>query len=784
MNDQFNDASVLDALCQDLLYSDYQRGLRRALINRLFNGVAPYTKEEQAKNHINVNFNDLTGPRLAHEARSQFTNRIMTPGQYFNARTDWGAAHKRDIYAATVTGESNGLLKNDVGYFEAKRSSIAQLVLHGISPAAWENRCGPIPCSIGVEDVLIPSNTLLGFKNLPIYVLRRSFTKMELGLMTMRAKRDPGWNMDLVCRVMEWLGREMTTMQNPQTSQFQWSPEKCEEMFKQDGGLSGMDQCPTVDCFDIYLYSEGDEKTPSGWLRRIIMDGFERPPAGAAEWTDSRRTSMKDRNGADLSRPGNDDFLFTSGDETVGDTWQNLITFQYADLSAVAPFRYHSVRSLGWMTYAQCHVQNRLKCKIMEAGFEALMQYFKVNSLDDVQRALKLELVNMGFIDETIKPVPASERYQAPWGGIEYVAQMSQAGIDQSSKSWTQDLAQSSKQTEKTRFQVQAEVQAMNALVAAGLQQYDEYAKFEYREIFRRFMLKDNRDPQARTFRANCYRRGVPEKLMVPEAWDIQPEKMMGGGNQTLEGLMAQQLMSIVNQLDPDAQRVVRRKTILAWTHDSALAEQLVPVHPKISDTVHDTEGMFATLMRGIAVEPKDGLNAGEVAASMIKMMQAQLQIIAKFTGNVGTPQDSFGLKNCARYAGVYIQHLAQDLAEKENAKKLGDALGKVLNMVKAMDQRQAEMAKKAQAQQQNGNGGIDPKTMAQVKGKLLLDTVKARSKTSADAQKLRHKEIHFRQGLHHEQIKTAADIAKTDLETAANIRRGGMKSFDEGGGE
>jgi hypothetical protein len=37
----------------------------------------------------------------------------------------------------------------------------------------------------------------------------------------------------------------------------------------------------------------------------------------------------------------------------VGDTWQNLITFQYADLSAVAPFRYHSVRSLGWMTNAQ-----------------------------------------------------------------------------------------------------------------------------------------------------------------------------------------------------------------------------------------------------------------------------------------------------------------------------------------------------------------------------------------------------------------------------------------------
>jgi len=39
------------------------------------------------------------------------------------------------------------------------------------------------------------------------------------------------------------------------------------------------------------------------------------------------------------------------------------VAFQFADLSAVAPFRYHSVRSLGWLLYAVINLQNRLRCK-------------------------------------------------------------------------------------------------------------------------------------------------------------------------------------------------------------------------------------------------------------------------------------------------------------------------------------------------------------------------------------------------------------------------------------
>src|SRR5690349_6486385 len=76
-------------------------------------------------------------------------------------------------------------------------------------------------------------------------------------------------------------------------------------------------------------------------------------------------------------------FLYSSGDRIYGDDLQQMASFQFADLSAVAPFRYHSVRSLGFLLYAPCHLQMRMRCKFSEAVFENLMMYFRVHNMDE-----------------------------------------------------------------------------------------------------------------------------------------------------------------------------------------------------------------------------------------------------------------------------------------------------------------------------------------------------------------------------------------------------------------
>jgi hypothetical protein len=780
----FNTAGTLDEICQSLLYSDWTRGQRRALINRLFNGVAPYTDQEVEENHVSVNYNDLTAPRLHHEATSQFSSAILTPGRFFTASTDGGAKHKRGLYASVVMKEANAPLKDSIQYFEAIKDKVSSVVLHGIAPTVWENRHRVIPRAIGVEDALLPSNTLLGFENVPIIVLRRSFTRLELTQLTLGAKRDPGWNMVMVRRCFEWLDKEMVTMQNT-TNRELWSPEKWEERIKESGGFEGMDQVPTVDAFDIYGYVEGGKKSGSGWVRRIILDGYANPPGstlrlGNKPENPSRRTDMKDREGKDLSTPGDTDFLFTSGPKPVADSWQHIVGFQFADLSAISPHRYHSVRSLGWMLYATCHLKNRLRCKIYDAGFEALMQYFKVNSMDDVQRALKLELANMGFIDDTIKPVPAAERWQPNAGLIELVDQIGERTISENSRAWTQDVGQGPKgTTEKTKFQVMAEVQAANALVSAGLAQFYAYMKFEYREMFRRLMIPNSPDPIARAFRNNCLHQGLPEKLLVYQAWDIQAERMMGAGNQTLEMVIAQGLQEIRQHLDPDPQREADRIYVQALTHQPYLVEMLVPEKREVSDSIHDAEQTFGTLIQGIPCQPRSGLNAVEVAGATIKMMEAKVKMIQQ-SGGVGTPQDVLGLQTAARYAAAYIQQMGQDESQKGPAKQLADMLGKVMNEVKAFAQRQQEAAQKAQ----QGNGGLDPKDKAKIAGMMIQAQTKAKLAEKSHAARTAQKQIQFEQGLRQKQIQHAADIQGKDLETAAEIRRGNLRLFNEPKGE
>jgi hypothetical protein len=205
-----NDARLLDMCAYDLLLGDCDRGLKRALVNELFNGEAPYTPEEVRKNKIRINVNDLTGTKLAHDSRSQYFNGIMTQGRYFTASTDMGPTHRREINSAICMKEANKVLKDSIGYFESQRSDIASCVLHGISPGVWENSYGVIPRPIGVEDALIPMRTLLGFPNLPYIFLRRQFTGMELEDITRAHRRDPGWNLDLVNRCLEYLDNQIT----------------------------------------------------------------------------------------------------------------------------------------------------------------------------------------------------------------------------------------------------------------------------------------------------------------------------------------------------------------------------------------------------------------------------------------------------------------------------------------------------------------------------------------------------------------------------------------------
>lgn len=779
----FNDAQLVESICYQMRQSDWPRSRNRRAINDLFNGFAPFTEEEVQANDIQANYNDLTSVRKAHDGRGQMYSAILKPGNYFNATATIGPKNGRTKHSQTVTFKANRIMKRSMPYYELQRAKIAQAILHGIGPAVWRDRDHWRPFPIAIEDVLIPSGEAseLPLDDLPLFALHQSLTAPSLIRLTRGPNRDPGWNMPVVEACLKWIDKETQQLSASYWPDM-WSAEKWGERIKESSWYAG-DLIPTIEVYDFYWWV--DDGKQSGWKRRMIIDPWGTPDAGALKYAGIRKKGTLYEDMQNKKSKLYNSFLYSSGDKIWSPNKKSIVGFQFADLSAVAPFRYHTIRGLGFLLHDACHIQNRLSCKITEATFETLTMLMRVKSQDDVQRALKANLFNRGFVDETVQFIPEAERWHPETGLVEFGWQKNREAIDQGSSSMSQNQDMS-KGVEKGQLQIMAELNATTAMLSAGLLQYYQYQKYEYCEILRRLFNRDPSctDPDVKEFRGYCLSHGVPEEMISSvEGWEVEPERVMGAGNKTLEMAIAQQLLAMRPLYDAGPQRKILRDVTSAITDDAARAEELVPEEPTPSSTVHDTELTFNALINGIPVDPPDGVNAMEAAAKTLDLMEHTIQQ----TGPVGNPKVIQGLTYAAGYATHYIKLLEEDKNSKKLATALNSKLGKLGNLIKAMAQRMQEQQQKAAAA--NGNGGLKPEDAAKIAATNAMAKNKIALAKESHAQKTAQRQISFEQKLKqdaeqhgHDLIKSAqqhmADIQATNIEAQANARR--MSTFEE----
>lgn len=751
---RFSTASVVESVCWEMRQADWGRSRDRAQVDDLFNGVPPFSPAVKKENNIFTNVNFLESTQLAQDARRQFYNAMMKPGNYFNVTLDSGPIQKRDEWARIITREINKHLKRSLPYMESIRSKFANVVLHGPGPVAWKDRQRWCPDALGVEDVLLPSRTLVSMSNLTQFAIFRSYTVEQLNRMTTGPSVDPGWKMPLVNQAIKWMASHPT--RNTNTAGSDWySPEKLSEMIKSDRGFYGTDAVPTIDCYDFFFYNDDDKE--SGWNRRIVLDG---------EWSMGGVSGDGPPAMPSTTKIGERGFLYDSGKRKYADKLGEIIHFQFGDLSAVAPFRYHSVRSLGFMLFAVCHLQNRLRCKFSDAVFESLLQYLRVHNLEEAERALKINLYDKAIIDDSVQFIPQAERWQVNGRLIEAALSHNREIMGANSTGYTQDYDFGKEQTEKTATQVNAESQSSASMVGAMLSQAYSYATFEYLEICRRFCLSNSIDGDVRSFRLNCLKAGVPESFIDHERWNVEPERVLGSGNKTLELNIADRLMTARPLFDPEPQQIILRKYALAVTDDPALTEQLVPENPvKVTDAVHDAQLASAALMMGLPVGIKSGINHIEYVETLLGAMGAVVQRVEQ-SGAMASQEQIIGLQNMAQHIAQHIQIISQDVNEKQRVKQYGDALGKIMNMVKAYAQRLQE-----KMQEQNGQSqGPDPEVIAKIQGQQAATQAKIASQKESHAEKTAQKRVSFDEKLQMDKEKHALELDKTAAQNQIEI--------------
>ena len=783
---RFDSAAAVESLVWEMRLASFGRSSKRARIDDLFNGVAPYSELQQTENNLSVNFNDNTACVAAHGARRQLMAAIQKPNNFFSVKVDRGPIHKRQAYSTTLTKHINKPIKKSLPYYEDLRSTIANVVLHGVGPSVWRDKECWRPHARGVEDIMIPSNTLLSMENLSVFAVFEPLTAMQLYKLTSGPRVDPAWNMDLVNKMIDYAEKEI--MEYGIKSSEYYSPEKLAERRKEDSGLYAADSITTIDTISFYFWNDEDKQ--AGWNKRIILD---------ADWSNYKRGrnegySRKDIGGLlDRSKSrvkGKDDvernqFLYNPGKRKYSDKLSQLITFQFGDLSAVAPFRYHSVRSLGQLLYAPCHIQNRLHCHFLDSVFEQLMQYYRVKTLDDYQRALKVDLVNKGYIDESIQFVKPEERWKIDQGLTEFALQHNEGMIAQHSAIYSEGRRQQQNQkVERKELEIMADIHSETALVGAALSQAYIYQEAAFQEMARRFSKKNSKDPDVREFQKNCLRDGIPEDIVYNcECWEIAAERIMGAGNKTLETAIANQLMQWRPAFDPEPQRDILRIATLAITDDAGLSNNLVPENEQhISDSIHDAQLTAGTLMMGLQVDPKTGQNHIEFIETLLHEFSIVLKKIVG-RGGMATPDEMVGMQNLAQHIEAHIQILAQDPEQKARVKEYMTDLGKIMNEVKALGQRLQERMKAKQEQQ----GGIDPKDKAKIAGMLINAKAKAESSRESHAQRTAQRQTQFEMKLvqdqREHQQKLAQQAQEHGLELQKEVlkhRMNKMKAFSE----
>ncbi len=765
--------------------ADMPRGENRAVLQRTYNGEPPFDSSKAEENNIEVNRNFLQGTRLLTDARRQWNGALLKPGNYFTVGLDDGPAHKKMEWGHVITSQINRRLKRSTSMMEQIRATGAQVMLHGIGPTVWKDRRDPIPLPIPIASLLIPSETDLDFSNLEWFAIFREWTPTQLYSMTHGPKTDPGWNMALVTSQLKYVAEQ--TMKQPNVTAFQYMPERIEELIKQDGGFWGSDAVPTVDVWDFYFREADDGK---GWYRRIFLD-----------WDLGKDEVAQYRNSGGMpSLEDQSSFLYTSGKRVYSNYLSQMLHCQFGDCSAVAPYKYHSVRSLGWMMWGVVDLLNRLQCKFTESTFEQMLWFFRTAGQQDFDRIKKAVFSHMGVIPQGVSFVPSQERFKPDAGQIEMGLGMMRQILSENAASYVQDFDQGgSGGKEMTATETMARVNNVNTMVSGMLNLAYTYQTSQYREIARRFCIKNSPYGDVQAFRKGCLRAGVPEEFIDSERWDIEPERTLGGGNKTLEIAQANQLLQMRQFLGPDAQRRVDHIAVEVFTDDPALAEDLAPTEGQtpVSKSQHDAQLSTERILRGLQFDPMPDMVFEDYVQVWLKDMAATIQIIQQ-TG-MPTMQDIIGLGNLAQHIQKFIQAIGGGDTDKPRIKQYSDMLGQMMNIVKGMTQRVQESQQAQQGQDGSGEAAL---TQGKVQAMLIQAQAKAKNAETSHAQRtaqkqasweldnqrkdsqlqaeLRREDTRTAQELSHEQARTGQQLAHEGALTAAELRANTAKTLQE----
>jgi hypothetical protein len=729
-NREFRTAKDVETVVAAMDDTESLRAAQRAMVNGMFNGDSPWTKEEEAKFGIEINVNWQEGKRIMRDAIAQVKSALLHTGTLFSCSLEAGQEDKRDEWGQAFTSAIHRpIQRGKMGrkHYFVKSSQIATTCMHGVGALLWTNGFRWMPRFIPMEDLRIPTDTLCDFNNLRYFAVNVYLTPGELVDMALGETVQKGWNDKMVKQILENLRK---VYQDGMPNTWRDQPEAMKQIHNENKGYFYSDAVAKIRA-RWFFYQEVDE--PNKWYRCMIL-----------------------REGYGEAKPG-DDFLFDGTDQPFADDICEILAIQYGDNNLVAPLKYHSVRGIGIDLFAPVQELNQLRSRFVQATHDNLMTLFRSTDPSDRAKLKAILLHDFAVLPAGLSFVKNEERNKPDSNMVSMALDQMKQITQESSSSYLQNVNDG---TEKSMTAKEATIKLNQAtvMVSSMLQSLYLQEGFYYEEIVRRFCKKGSADPDVKEFQTRCKKYGVPEEYLYDcKVWRVVPERVLGGGDQSQAQQEAGWLWQNSSQFDPSVQSTLKRIAVGAILRDPNKAKILVPIaKPQSTTGSIAAENCFGTLMTGNQVSPRTGIDQQGYLVKMLQMMGSVVQRITQ-TGGVGTIEEIIGLQTVSQNVVQSIQILSADAKQMQLVKQAGDAMGKLMNEVKAFAQRWQEQQ---QAKQQQGDDGAS----AKAKGTMMMAQTKMQIAQANAAQKQQQKAMDFALQQQMDKIKLLADIDRENL--------------------
>jgi hypothetical protein len=553
--------------------ADRSNAYNRARVNEMLDGFPPYDQAEldNLGQSQRTNMNMLEGASIIESALAPYNDLTSSVDYIAQVETLEGDAQVRVEWNQIISEEFDRLLRT-WHRFEFNNQALArEFVVHGLGVIYFEDDWDWRWKVCGLSDFIIPRNTPANEDDVDYAIARRRYTTTQLYQFI----KDPefaeknGWNVEETKKAIYWA----TSSRNSAPTAWEW--EELEREMKQN---------------DVYY---GRVRAKEIWVLHFWVKEFD--------GTVSHFMTLE--NGL------NQDFLF----KRIG-RFKSIKNCLHIFTYGIGNGYYHSIRGLGYKIFPQIQVSNQLRCAIVDATFFSagpVVQPEDSTAVDELSFSymgpFTLVPPNIRFVDikhqniaDQILPIvrDLSMQIEANTGTYQ-----PRTGQDQVKG-----------QKEKTRFQVQAELQKESTLSTSAMNLF--YIPWDrvLAEVFRRVASPDltQLDPGGREafqFRARCLNRGVPMRALQ-NIKRIRAVRAVGYGSASARLLALDQIANVAPQFDEIGRRNAIRDRVAAYV-GYAQADRYVPAAPEAGrqpQDQKDAELENAVMMLGqpVPVNAKD----------------------------------------------------------------------------------------------------------------------------------------------------------------------------------